>query len=161
MTRIVCANTSKVADLDAKTRGTEFSFRHSKNVGQRIEQAREALAGWRFSLEQWKAMSEHLLTVEMADDEVLGFLDRWLPEPDAQIASERVRRNAADARAQWFDSLRSVTCEGIGNTAYGVLQASVEYAEHLRNAHTDESRFRRSYLERSDVIQHAAKLLTV
>lgn len=160
MTRIVCANTSKVADLDAKTRGTEFSFRHSKNVGQRIEQAREALAGWRYSLEQWKAMSEHLLTVEMSDDDVLAYLDRWLPEPDAQIASERVRRNAADARAEWFGSLRSVTCEGIGNTAYGVLQASVEYAEHLRNAHTDESRFRRSYLERSDVIQHAAKLLT-
>lgn len=161
MTRIVCANTSKMADLDAKARGTEFVFRHTKNVGQRVEEARAALAGWRESIETWKALSQHLLTVKMDDDDVLGFLDRWLPIPEFGITSERVRENAHQARQAWFSSLRSVTCESIENTAYGVLQASIEYAEHLRAARTDESRFKRAYLDRSDVVQHAAQLLTV
>ena len=161
MTRIVCANTSKMADLDAKARGTEFTFRHTKNVGQRVEEARAALAGWRESLETWQALSRHLLTVEMTDDDVLGFLDRWLPIPEFGLTSERVRENAHQARQAWFGSLHSVTCEGIANTAYGVLQASVEYAEHLRTARSQESRFKRSYLDRSDVVQLAAQLLTV
>lgn len=161
MTRIVCANTSKVADLDARQRGTEFSFRHSKNVAQRIDQARAALTGWRESIPVWEALQRHLLTIEMTDDEVIAYLDRWLPEPDPQIATERVRRNAAAARGEWFGALRSATCEGVANTAYGVLQASIEYAEHMRAARTEESRFSRSYLGQQDVVAHAAKLLTV
>ena len=160
MTRIVCANTSKAADLDARSRGTEFTFRHTKNVGERVEEARQALTGWRASLEQWRALSRHLLTVEMSHDDTLAFLDRWLPIPEAGVASERVRRNASEARAEWFGSLNSVTCEGIADTAYGVLQASIEYAEHLRAARTVESRFKRAYLDRSEVVQHAAQLLT-
>ena len=160
MTRIVCANTAQVADLDAKQRGTEFSFRHSKNVGERIEQAREALAGWRSSLDNWVALSEHLIEIRMNDDEILAFLDRWMPEPDASYASERVRSNVADARREFFGSLHSVTNEGTENTAYGVLNAAVEYAEHLRFAQTQETRFRRSYLKRNKIVEHAAELLT-
>lgn len=160
MTRIVCANTSQMADLDAQARGTEFSFRHTKNIGDRIEEARQALAGWRESLDTWAALSRHLLTVEMSHDDTLAFLDRWLPIPEAGLTSERVRENASKARSEWFGSLNSVTCEGIENTAYGVLQASIEYAEHLRSARTQESRFKRAYLDRSDVVQHAAELLT-
>lgn len=160
MTRIVCANTSQMADLDARARGTEFTFRHTKNVRDRIEDARQALAGWRHSLEEWAALSKHLLDTPMSDDDILGFLDKWLPIPEAGVTSERVRENASIARNEWFGSLRSITCESIENTAYGVLQASIEYAEHLRAARTQESRFKRSYLDRSDVVQHAAKLLT-
>ena len=160
MTRIVCANTSQAADLDAKQRGTEFAFRHSKNVGERIEQAREALTGWRTALDNWVALSEHMLQQKMNDDEIAEFLDRWMPEPDPSYASERVRANVAQARSEWYGSLRSVTCEGIDATAYGVLQASVEYAEHLRFAQTQETRFRRSYLKRNKIVEHAAALLT-
>lgn len=159
MTRIVCANTSQAADLDARQRGTEFAFRHSKNVGDRIEQAREALTGWREALTNWVALSEHLLQIEMSEDDVRAFLDRWMPEPDPSYASERVRENVAQARSEWYGSLRSVTCEGIGDTAYGVLQASVEYAEHLRFAQTQETRFRRSYLKRNKIVEHASALL--
>lgn len=159
MTRIVCANTSQAADLDARQRGTEFSFRHSKNVGDRIEQAREALTGWREALDNWVSLSEHLLQIEMSEDDVRAFLDRWMPEPDPSYASERVRANVAEARGEFYGSLRSITCEGIDSTAYGVLQASVEYAEHLRFAQTQETRFRRSYLKRNKIVEHASKLL--
>lgn len=160
MTRIVCANTAQVADLDARQRGTEFSFRHSKNVGERIEQAREALAGWRSSLDNWVALNEHLIEIRMSDAEIVEFLDRWMPEPDPSYASERVRSNVADARGEFLGSLRSVTNEGTENTAYGVLNAAVEYAEHLRFAQTQETRFRRSYLKRNKIVEHAAALLT-
>src|SRR5699024_236789 len=53
-TRIVCANTSQMADMDARARGTECVFRHTRNVADRIEQARTALAGWRNALDDWQ-----------------------------------------------------------------------------------------------------------
>ena len=66
MMRIVCANTSHVADLDARARGTEFVFRHTKNVGDRVEDARRALAGWRDSLDDWAQLQEVLARADVA-----------------------------------------------------------------------------------------------
>ncbi len=63
MVTIVCDNTSIASDLDAQTRGTEFTFRHTKNVKERIEEAKEALAGWRVSVEAYVRLSEHLIDV--------------------------------------------------------------------------------------------------
>lgn len=160
-TRIVCANTAHIADLDARARGTEFTFRHTKNVGERIEEAREALTGWRTSLETWKQLSEHMLTLKMSDGfrDVETFLERWIPMPPEGTATERVRENVEQARNQWLKAWDSETCEGIKYTAHGVLQASIEYAEHYRKAQSAESRFKRSYLDRNQVVQTAQKIV--
>lgn len=159
MTRIVCANTAHIADLDARARGTEFTFRHTKNVGERVEEARMALGGWRESLAIWKQLTEHMITMTLTDEEIHGFVDRWIPMPPPNTASERVILNVEQARSQWWESYRSETCEGIENTAHGVLQASCEYAEHYRRATSQESKFKRSYLDRNEVVQSAQKLI--
>lgn len=160
-TRIVCANTAHIADLDARARGTEFTFRHTKNVGERIEEAREALTGWRTSLETWKQLSEHMLTLKMDGglSDIETFLERWIPMPPHGTATDRVRENVEQARRQWLKAWYSETCEGIQFTAHGVLQASIEYAEHYRKAQSAESRFKRSYLDRNQVVQTAQKLV--
>lgn len=159
MTRIVCANTAHIADLDARARGTEFTFKHTKNVGERIEEARQALQGWRESLTIWKQLSEHMLNLSVEQDDVLEFVDRWIPMPPENLATERVIRNVEAARADWWGAYQSQTCEGIQGTAHGLLQASTEYAEHFRRAQSAESRFRRSFLDRSEVVQSAQKLI--
>ena len=155
MTRIVCANTSQIADQEAKTRGTEFAFSHTLNVRDRIEEARQALAGWKHSLDEWTQLTEHMLNIHL---DAAEFVERWIPEPPAGTASDRVMRNVEQARAQWWEAYNSVTCEGIRGTAQGVFAASTEYAEHYRKAQSRESAFRRTYLDSSKVVQTAQHL---
>lgn len=159
MTRIVCANTAHIADLDARARGTEFAFSHTKNIGERIEEARHALSGWRESLQVWKQLTEHMIDLRVSESDVSEFLDRWIPMPGENLASERVIRNVEEAREQWRSAYHSQTCEGIEGTAHGLLQASIEYAEWFRKARTAETRFKRSFLDRNDVVQSAQKLV--
>lgn len=159
MTRIVCANTAHIADQEAKVRGTEFTFRHTKNVRDRIDEARQALAGWRSSLEEWQQLNEHMVLLDMTPDDVDAFLDRWIPMPPPGTASERVIANVEEARAQWRAAYASPTCEGIRGTAAGVFAASTEYAEHYRKARNAETAFKRSFLDPSKAVQTAQRMV--
>lgn len=159
MTRIVCANTAQVADQEARARGTEFAFRHTLNVRDRIEEARMALGGWRESIEDWVQLSEHMLDVHLELEDVETFLERWIPMPPSGTATERVITNVEEARGQWWSAYNSVTCEGIRGTAQGVFAASTEYAEHYRRAHNKESAFKRAYLDSSQAVKSAQKLV--
>lgn len=167
VSRIICSNTAHVADLDAKARGTEFTFRHTKNVGQRVAEARQALAGWRTSLEEWKQLSELLIGEKFlrvgGSHQYLsyveaGYLERFIPEPAAEVVSDRVRANIDAERAKWKSAYLSVTGEGIRGTTYGLVQASIEYTEHLRTARSPETRFKRAYLDRSALVASSVKL---
>lgn len=157
MTRIVCANTAQMADLDAQARGTEFTFRHSKNVRDRIEEARAALAGWRESIEDFRLFSEHLISMTVDEETAIDFMERFIPMPPPAMASERVRNNVREAQNKWWSVYSGPTTEGLAN-AYGLVQASVEYAEHYRKARSAESRFRRSWLDRNTIVRDAVEL---
>lgn len=157
-TRVVCANTMRIADMDAKAHGTEFAFSHTKNVTQRVEEARQALAGWRVSVEAWKLFTEHMIDVKVTQAGVEEFVRRFIPEPPADIVRGVVRQNIETARDQWWECYNGKTGEGIERTAYGLLQASSEYAEHYRKAQSDESRFKRAILDRNGVMSHAIRL---
>lgn len=160
MTRIVCQNTAHMADMDARARGTEFTFRHSKNVHDRIEEARKALMGWRESVHEYQRFSEHLLGVKVTADQVNEYVERFFPIPAGQVISNRVSQNIEDARYTWLEMYRdSETNEGIEGTAYGILHASVEYLNHARRSHTQETRFRRTFLDRDKMTQQATKLM--
>ncbi|AWN07816.1 hypothetical protein HOT31_gp146 [Microbacterium phage Hendrix] len=157
-TRIVCANTSKMADWDAQNRGTEFLFRHTKNVGERIEQARLALSEWRASLAVWQEQAETLVQRRLEPLAAADFLDRFIMMPPEGTVTERVRNNVIRDRGKWMDAYNSVTGEGIKDTAYGLVQASIEFLEWGRRAFTAESRFQRSFLTRDGMTTHAINL---
>nr|DAI64388.1 MAG TPA: hypothetical protein [Caudoviricetes sp.] len=158
VTRIVCANTAQLSDLESGNRGTQFTFRHTKNVKSRIEEAQQALAGWRYSVEQYQQMTEHMLTLDVMPSQVRGFAERWLGRPDPSLVSERVMNNYERQEQEWFDIYGSVTCEGITGTAAGLLQASIEFAEWGRKAHTPESRFKRTYLTQDKLVSSAQQM---
>jgi phage/plasmid-like protein (TIGR03299 family) len=157
-TRIVCDNTSQMADMDAKARGTEFMFRHVSGVQDRIDQAREALAGWRDSIEDWQRLNDHLIGVSINDTQRRAFVNQFVPMPPEHAISDFVVRNVELARESINTILDSQTCDGINNTAYGLVQASVEYNSHVRRAANKETRFKRAYLDRSRVTADAVKL---
>lgn len=157
-TRIVCANTARVADLDAKARGTEFTFRHTANVGDRIEQARTALSSWRESLADWQDQAQFLIAQKASPGIAGAFLDRFIPMPPEALITDRVRGNVLRDRQEWLNAYTGITGEGLQDTAYGLVQASIEFLEWGRRAHNAESRFQRSFLSRNQMVTHSVNL---
>lgn len=150
MTRIVCMNTAMAADMDARARGTEFTFKHTKSVHDRVDQAQQALGGWRQAVEDWQVQCEELIKVKVTAEGVKSFLENFIPKPLPHLISEKVAANVDADRAAWMASYNSVTTTGshIEGTAYGLVQASTEYANWARGARSAESRFRRTFLSR-------------
>lgn len=163
-TRIVCANTSRMADMSAKASGTEIVFRHTKNVKDRIEEAKQALAMWRTSVDEWRVFNEHLLTMRVTDAQREEFIERFVPAPEAAIVSKRVLTNIENARGDLRTIFASETSEGVKNTAYGLVQGAVEYSQWFRSTRgkSDQDRaenlFRRSFLDRDRLVQSAARM---
>ena len=158
MTRIVCDNTSRVADLEASRRGTEFMFRHTRNVKVRIEQAQQALAGWRDSIEKYNALMQHLITEPVSPEQRELFVTEFIPMPPPHLVSDRVVTNVETARSALRSIYESVTCQDVNHTAYGLVQGAIEYGEHFRAARSKESRFKRAYLDPSVITSDALAL---
>jgi len=156
--RIVCANTSRAADLDAEARGTEFVFRHTSGITQRIEEARDALAGWRESIQQWRLANESLIATRVTTAQAEVFIEEFIPMPAARAVSDRVVENVLTGRAELRAILDGPTCEGIDHTAYGLVQAASEYHQHVRAARSAESRFKRAYLEPQRILTDAVEI---
>lgn len=158
MTRIVCDNTAQMADLDAKARGTQFVFRHTRNVSDRIDEARVALAGWRESIDTYQRLAHHLAYEPISRSQSLDFMHRFIPAPPPSTATDRVMRNVEEAQATWMGIYQGETNERIRDSRWGLVQASVEYLNHGRRAHTKESRFKRNYLDQDRLTQDAMKI---
>lgn len=155
---IVCDNTSQMADLDAKARGTEFSFSHTKNIADRIEEAKAALEGWKQSVETYQRLAEHLVGQPITRQQRTRFVHEFIPMPQENLISPRVRQNVVDGRSKMLDIFESATQETIKDTTWGLVQAAIEYQQWYRKAKTQESRFQRAYLDRSKLTRDALEL---
>lgn len=158
LTRIVCDNTAQMADYDSEARGTSFTFRHTKNVQERIEEAKAALTGWRESVSTFVEMSNTLMDLRITRTQRELFVEQFVPMPPIHTVSPRVVNNVDTARNTLRSILDGPTCQDIDLTAYGLVQASVEYLNHYRRANSAQSRFKRAYLDRSAITTDAVKL---
>jgi phage/plasmid-like protein (TIGR03299 family) len=166
-TRIICDNTAQAADLEASKRGTEFTFRHTAGVKDRIEEAKGVVAMWRKSIEEWNAVMSGLVDIKITKRHRTLFLDTWGPTrfPGKGVdISDRVRNNIENARDEFSGIMNGITSEGIGGTAYGLVQAAIEFEQHVKAVRASddlaraESKFRRAYLDRDSLIQGAVVL---
>lgn len=159
MVRQVCMNTSIAADLDSQQRGTEYVFHHTKNVADRIEEAKEALAGWRASIENYREQMELLSMSKVTPAQVEWFIERMIPMPTHGMVTERVANNVTEARGILFNTLHSITNEGLEDTALGCFNAAVEHSDWNTAAKNDETRFTRNFIRsnKGGVKAHAFK----
>jgi phage/plasmid-like protein (TIGR03299 family) len=166
-TRIICDNTSQGADLEASKRGTEFTFRHTAGIKDRIEEAKGAIAMWRHSVQVWNDLMNSLVDIKVTEQQKRLFLDQWSPTmlPSKDLAvSDRVMTNIEAARGEFWGIMNSVTSEGIDGTAYGLVQAAVEFQQHVRGVRgadevaRAESKFKRAYLDRNSLVTVAVNL---
>jgi phage/plasmid-like protein (TIGR03299 family) len=144
--RIVCANTSAAARSEAANSGRIFSFRHTVNVMARIEQARNTLAGVREGFADFVALSNELAALEVSEQGVTSFIDALRPSNTA-LVSDRVRANEENDRATILSYLNGPTiAPAIRNTAYGLVQAGVEFLDHGRKFRNTETLLNRTIL---------------
>lgn len=148
-TRIVCANTSAAADVEAKRNGYEFHFKHSKNVRDRIEDAKAAVSMWREGVTVWQNAMEVLAATRVTPAQSTLFVERFQPMPPNHLITDRVRGNVEQARGELRAILDGPTSEGIKGTAYGLYMAGIEWSQHYRKVKGKDERSRmESYFKR-------------
>lgn len=144
--RVVCWNTIQAADADGNHHGRQFSFRHVGKPMERIEDAKIALMGLRKDAARWTEIAAELLGAPADDAFVSMFLSEFIPEPPADVVSDRVRGNIATARSAYRSLLASPTNEHLAGTALGVFNASIEYLDWARDYRSVETRINRTIL---------------
>lgn len=160
---VVCMNTLTMSEAESKKSGREFTFRHTKNVQARIDEARTVLQGVRGQASAFIALAEELtamrydttsgtfagsLDPKRAADTEAKFISEFIPQPVGQVVSDRVIANIDEARALVRSLLAGPTVEGVGirGTAWGFVQAGTEYLDHIRGARNSETKFGRQLL---------------
>jgi phage/plasmid-like protein (TIGR03299 family) len=148
-TRIVCMNTFAQSERESSESGREFTFRHTKNVGARIEKAKEILAGANRNANRFRELGEELCNVVFTDAAIEQFITEFIPDPTVVggVVSDRVKNNIEEARGKVKNLFNSPTIdESIRNTGWGAVQVAVEYQQHLRKFRNDSTYLGRTLL---------------
>lgn len=144
--RIVCANTFRAAELEGDRHGATFSFKHSKNWRDRVDDARDAVTGARREIQAYRVLAEELLGMPITAGQRELFVTQFIAAPPDGLTTDRVVGNIEQARQAVRNILASPTCEGIADTAYGLVQAAGEYLDHVRKAKSWETRLGRTLI---------------
>lgn len=131
--RVVCRNTLRIAKNRAIA---SWSIRHSSGLDGRVQQARSALGLMHRYVEQFTESASKLSGTTLAERQVDEIIAKLLPLTEKQ--QERVDKDPDAIGAMPQGKLRSLyfespTMEGTRGTAYGVLNAVTEYADHFRD----------------------------
>jgi phage/plasmid-like protein (TIGR03299 family) len=157
--RVVCMNTWRASEAEGNTLGTVFTFRHTANVRERIEDAKEAMKGIRAGIDVYREVAEELATIEVTPEQRDWFVSTIVGDRDgivsaSPIASDRVKENVERERAK-INALflktgeKATIPDAHKLTAYGLYQAGGEYFDHLRNYRTKDSYVKRTLLTAS------------
>lgn len=154
--RQVCANTVSASEAEGKKLGTDFTFRHTKNVNARIEDAKAAISGVRDGLDVYRRVAEELALISVTPPQrdlfvstIIGDLPdkSGVPLSERADTSERVKANIETERAKIGSLFMGPTIpEAHKLTGYGLFLAGGEYFDHLRNFRSPDSYVRRTLL---------------
>jgi phage/plasmid-like protein (TIGR03299 family) len=148
--RVVCANTVLAQNM-AWDQGTapSYTFRHTSGVTDRIDEAKEAMAGLRSVWAQFQQISADLAAMPCDDEMMRNYLGLFIPMPEAtDTITERQRNNILGERGTWLSLYEeAVTTEGHRGTALGLVDASVEYLDHYRRSRSQDTLVRRTLIK--------------
>ncbi len=158
--RVVCANTYQAADMDGDRHGAQFSLRHTTGVKARLDEARQIVANARTEAARWKALAEQLVAITVNDEQQMQFLNEFIPEPPAGITSDRVKANIARDRQHFLHVLNNsaTNCE-MAHTGLGLVNAAVEYLDHVRGFRNTDTYLGRQILTAEPLKAKAVKIV--
>ncbi len=156
--RIVCANTWKSQEMESKRTGLTYSFRHTKNWRDRVEDAKAAITGARKEFRAYAEIAEELMLHRVTPKQTELFIREFIPMPPDGIVSDRVARNVEEARLAIREILASETTQPVAHTAYGLVQAAGEYLDHVRSFRNRDSLLGRQLLKPQALKGRATKM---
>ena len=157
--KIVCANTFAASELEGERNGTIFRFRHTGDWHDRIDEARATITGLRKDFNRYAEVAAELLAVRVTPAQKELFVTQFVPSPPETLISDRVVGNVEKARAAVRTILASPTEDGIGDTAWGLVQAAGEYLDHYRAYRTLDSAYTRQLLRPEPMKSKAIRLV--
>jgi hypothetical protein len=153
--RIVCMNTANASEAEGKRLGTEFTFRHTKNVAAKIEDAKAAIKGVRENLDIYREVAEELAAIEVTPAQRDWFVSTIVGDRDSKVSkgtnvSDRVKTNVETERVKVLSLFGGQTIpESHELTGYGLFLAGGEYFDHLRAHRSNDSYVKRTLLSHS------------
>lgn len=171
--RIVCANTWHAADMDSEASGTAYTFKHTKNWRQHVESAREAVLASARQIDEVVGTARELLSVRydkaMQDDFVKRFaIERVIINAPKSVTdgnvlaylrdNPRVEHSMAETTRAVKALLASQTCADLEPTAYQMVQAAGEFADHVRKYVSKDTYFSRTVIDTEPLKRVATKL---
>lgn len=157
--RIVCANTCSAAEAEGDRYGTAFTFGHSKGWRDRLEEAKQTIAGLRTDFDKYVELMSDLAAVKVTREQTEQFVTAFIPSPPEGLVSDRVSRNVEEARDAVRLILNSPTAEGVGGTAAGLVHAATEYLDHYRRYRSLDSYYTRQLLRPEPLKAKAVSLV--
>jgi phage/plasmid-like protein (TIGR03299 family) len=158
--RVVCANTFAAAEAEGSRTGAVFTFSHSRNWKDRMEEARQAVTGARKEIAAYEELANDLLGITITERQRELFVMEFIPAPPEGLTSTRVQNNVERARKQLRDLLNGPTTQEIQHTAFGLVQAAGEYLDHVRYAQSWETKLNRTLL-RPEPLKAKARTLAL
>lgn len=161
-TRIVCANTHHAAMYGEDGTDLDINIRHIGDISKRIAAAKEALTMVRRSQQVFLETANELATLRVSDAGIEAFIEAIIPVPTAKIVTDRVRNNVENDREKvrrLFNQTStpdrpSTIAPGIRNTAYGLVEAGVEYFDHVRRFNAADTYFSRNVMKTDKAKAH-------
>ena len=146
--RVVCWNTLSFSEAEAVRNGTEFTFRHTKSALERVDEAKRIIDGAREDTNAFVELANELAQIDVTDEQRSEFVELFIPAPaTTAVISDRVLDNINEARGKVRSIFDSETIpEAHRNTAYGLVQAGVEYLDHLRGFRNSDTYLGRTLL---------------
>jgi len=158
--RVVCSNTDEASAMQAKKLGTDFTFKHTKNVMEKIEDAKMAIRGIRLGHEEFVRLSEELAKQKVTVEQRELFVTEFLPMPPTALISDRVVANVEQGRTLVRNLFDGPTIpEKHKLTAYGLRLAGVEYLDHLRGYNNNDTYVGRQLLRTEPAKKQLGKLI--
>ncbi len=154
----VCQNTVTASEAEGEKLGTAFTFRHTKNVHERIDEAKQVVKGLRQGVDAYREVMEELIELRVSPVQRDLFVSEIIGDKGGVVSlsattSDRVKNNIETERAKINNLFNSPTVPmEVSLTGYGLFQAGVEYFDHVRNV-----RSRDSYVKRTLITHNPAK----
>lgn len=162
--RVVCWNTYQAASMEGNASGLQYVFRHTSGAKAKVEDmigdAQRALDGLRTEAEAWQVLGTELAGLPVDEVKLNHFLSEFIPAPEADIVSPRVANNIEKARTMFRSIyLDSPTTEGHRGSGLGLLDASVEYLDHVRGHRSSDTLVTRTILRSEPLKAKALEII--
>lgn len=170
--RIVCMNTWHAADIDSTMKGSTFSFKHTKNWRDRVEDAKNALTNTRDNIDHVVAEAKDMLRVKLNAKQMTWFINEFAVhrtvsntvgkqsfgkrELAARLDQPRVKASLDFTITKLQEIMDSETTLGIRGTVWGAVQAGGEFSDHFRDTKNQASLFNRTVLADREPLKLAA-----